>query len=297
MNKFNLNKSKILLWLFLSCLISACNTTKVATSETSSQAQYSPVPATSTSSAAENELAPPQAKARPSSPSRNASTSYNSANKSTASSLSVQNNVRSDERLGTKWGDDVSSYVTQVDLKRLSFNPIDETQIRYAGKQFSGRSINSISLASGKISFSVVDDRGRILPLYRDNERYYLPANDGQSYQLRYSNSSNQTFEIVASVDGLDVLDGGKASRSKSGYVLRPNSSFAIEGFRKSNSAVASFTFSKPKESYAANSASGSIQNTGVIGTVVYELKAPKYDPPKKSNDGYAPAPNAFPAD
>ncbi len=270
-----MNKSKILLWLFLTCLISACSTTKVVTSDTASETEYAPVP-----------------EARPiPAPSRALSTA-----KSTADAV-AQNRVHSDERLGTKWGDDVSSYVTQVDLKRMSTQPIDETQIRYAAKQFSGRGVNGISLAAGKISFSIVDDRGRILPLYRDGQNYYLSANDGQSYQLRYSNTSNQTFEIVASVDGLDVLDGGRASRLKSGYVLRPNSSFAIEGFRKSNSSVASFTFSKPKDAYAANSANGSIQNTGVIGTVVYELKAPKYYPPKKINDGYAPTPNAFPAD
>lgn len=269
-------KSKFLLWLFLTCLISACSTTKVTTSETSSEAEYAPARQAGTST-------------RPASPPTHA--------KANARLASTQNNVRSDERLGTKWGDDLSSYVTQVDLKRLSSSPIDETQIRYASKQFSGRGINSISLAAGKISFSVVDDHGRVLPLYRDGQNYYLSANDGQSYQLRYSNSSNQTFEIVASVDGLDVLDGGRASRSKSGYVLRPYSSFAIEGFRKSHSSVASFTFSKPQNSYAANSASGSIQNTGVIGTVVYELKMPKSYPIKKQNDGYAPAPNAFPAD
>jgi hypothetical protein len=261
-----MNKSKILLWLSLCALISACSTTKYAPSndatrlETESAPSAKPVP-------------------RP------------------ASMTSKQNQVRSDERLGTKWGDDVSSYVTQVDLKRLSNRPIDETQVRYANKQFSGRSINSISLAAGKVSFSIVDDRGRILPLYRDGQNYYLSALDGQSYQLRYSNTSNQTFEIVASVDGLDVLDGSLASRSNSGYVLRPYSSFAIEGFRKSNSSVASFTFSRPKDAYAANSANGSVQNTGVIGTVVYELKAPEYNPSKNLKNGYAPAPNAFPAD
>lgn len=265
-----MNKSKILLCLLLSGLFTACSTTNTTKdSSTASEADYAPAPVPE----------PPAAKM------------------ASSQGTSAQNRVRSEERLGTKWGDDMSSHVTQIDLKRLSQNPVDETQIRYANKQFSGRSINSISLAAGKISFSIVDDRGRILPLYRDGQRYFLAANDGQSYQLRYSNTSQQTFEIVASVDGLDVLDGRQASRSKSGYVLRPYSSFAIEGFRKSNSSVASFTFSKPQDSYAANSSSGSIQNTGVIGTVVYELEAPKYYPMKKPDDTYAAAPNAFPAD
>lgn len=58
--------------------------------------------------------------------------------------------------------------------------------------------INGISLASGKISFSVVDDRGRTLPLYRDGQQYFLSAREGQSYVLKYSNSSAQTYEIVA---------------------------------------------------------------------------------------------------
>lgn len=209
---------------------------------------------------------------------------------------SSTNRVSTSQQLGTKWGDDVSSYVQQVNLKRLSNQPVDETQIRYAGKQFSGRSINSISLAAGKVSFSVLDDRGQNLAMYREGQRYFLSGNDGQSYQLRYTNSSAQTFEVVASVDGLDVLDGRQASRQKSGYVLHPYSSISIEGFRKSNSAVASFTFSSPQQSYAANNSQGSIQNTGIIGTVIYELKAPKVERVPQ-NVGYAPAPNAFPAD
>lgn len=261
-----------LLWLFLSGFLAACSSTQVQTDTQSS-----------------NNMDAEPSYAETSSPNMMKSSTVKVA-------PTTNNKMTSEDRLGTKWGDDITSNVTQVDLKRLSSKPISETMILYAAKQFQGRSINSISLGAGKINFSVVDDHGKILPLYRDGEYYYLSANDGQSYQLRYTNSSNQTFEIVASVDGLDVLDGSKASRYNSGYVLRPYASFAIEGFRKSNSSVASFTFSKPKDAYAANSAKGSIQNVGVIGTVVYEVKAPKA-PLKPNSDGYAPAPNAFPAD
>lgn len=96
-------------------------------------------------------------------------------------------------------------------------------------------------------------------------------------------------------MDGVDVINGREASRSNSGYVLNPYESLKIEGFRKSNSAVASFTFSKPEDSYAANSDHGSIQNAGVIGTVIYALEAPESD--AKPINKYAPPPNAFPAD
>lgn len=203
--------------------------------------------------------------------------------------------VANHERLGTAWGDDIQSQVSEVDLRRLSNKPVAEALLRYANKDFQGRSVNSIALNAGKISFSVVDDRGQPLTLYRADQQYFLAGKNGQSYQLRYENHTGKTFEVVASVDGLDVINGRQASRQNGGYVLEPYQTLDIEGFRKSNAAVASFTFSQPKDAYAANTASGSIQNTGVIGTVVYELKVPEVK--QRSNSQYAPAPNAFPAD
>jgi len=202
----------------------------------------------------------------------------------------VQNaQVAKSEKLGTKWGDEISSKVKEVNLKRLSSSPIAESQV--------GKAVNSLSLAAGKISFSIVDDAQRPLPLFRDGQQYYLSGKDGQSYQLKYQNHSNSTFEVVASVDGLDVIDGRAASRSNSGYVLRPQGELIIEGFRKSDSAVASFTFSRPEDAYAANSDHGSIQNTGVIGTVIYPLQSMAATDKAADASKYAPPPKALPAD
>ena len=103
---------------------------------------------------------------------------------------------------------------------------------------------------------------------------------------MHYKNNSNTTYEIVASVDGLNVLNGRAASRQDAGYVLRPRGELTIEGFRKDDNTVAAFTFGAPQDAYAAHSAHGSVQNTGIIGTVVYELQG---DTPR--------TPNAFPAD
>ncbi len=203
--------------------------------------------------------------------------------------------ISSEERLGTSWGDDIQSQVTEVDLRRLSNKPVAEVLLRYANKDFQGRAVNSIALNAGKISLSVVDDRGHGLALYRADQQYFLAGKNGQSYQLRYENHTGKTFEVVASVDGLDVINGRAASRHNAGYVLEPYNTLDIEGFRKSNDAVASFTFSQPKDAYAANSVSGSVQNTGIIGSVIYELKVPEVK--QRSNNQYAPAPNAFPAD
>ena len=207
----------------------------------------------------------------------------------------ANNQVAADEKLGTKWGDEIDSHVTEVQLKRKSDSPLAETIVQYADKNYKGKTVNSISIAAGKVSFSVIDDHGNRIPMYRVGQSYYLSGREGQSYQLQYENNTAKTFEVVASVDGVDVIDGSEASRSNSGYVLHAHDSLKIEGFRKSESAVASFTFSKPKDAYAANSENGSIQNAGVIGTVLYELEAPE-DEAKPVNK-YAPPPNAFPAD
>ncbi|MEF9994463.1 MAG: hypothetical protein RSA22_08185 [Acinetobacter sp.] len=205
--------------------------------------------------------------------------------------------VSADEKLGTKWGDEVTSHVTEVNIKRLSDQPIAESQVRYANKQYQGKTVNSISLAAGKISFSIVDDVDAVLPLFREGQSYFLAGQDGQSYQLKYENHTDSTFEVVVSVDGIDVLDGSTASRTNSGYVLHPHSELKIEGFRKSDSAVASFTFSKPEDAYAANSNNGSIQNTGIIGTVIYQLETPDSKDDINDSSKYAPPPKAFPAD
>ena len=87
-------------------------------------------------------------------------------------------------------------------------------------------------------------------------------------------------------MDGLNVLNGRAASRQDAGYVLRPRGSLSIEGFRKDDNTVAAFTFGAPNDAYVAHSAHGSVQNAGIIGSVVYELAD---DNPR--------APNAFPAD
>jgi len=224
-----------------------------------------------------------------------ASQSQTEATSADAAAEAANNQVAADEKLGTKWGDEIDSHVTEVQLKRKSDSPLAETIVQYADKNYKGKTINSISIAAGKVSFSVVDDHGNRIPMYRVGQSYYLSGREGQSYQLQYENNTAKTFEVVASVDGVDVIDGSEASRSNSGYVLHAHDSLKIEGFRKSESTVASFTFSKPKDAYAANSENGSIQNAGVIGTVLYELEAPE-DEAKPVNK-YAPPPNAFPAD
>lgn len=181
-----------------------------------------------------------------------------------------------EERLGTQWGDEVASSVRVVThMQRTGADPVDEAVLRYAGKAFRGRSIQALSLAAGKVEMRVQSD-GRPLAMVRDGGDYYVQGKDGQAYQLVYRNLSGDAYEIVASVDGLDVLSGQAASRKAAGYILQPRATLVIEGFRKDAHTVASFLFAKPEDSYAANTPAGSIRNTGIIGTAVYRLYTPQ---------------------
>lgn len=229
------------------------------------------------------------AQSTPTEPNQNESKQDRSANMQTDSiQAEAMQDATESERLGTQWGDDVDSKATMVDLRRVSEEPIGEMTVSYADKSYKGRAVNSMSLIAGKVDFSVSTDSGK-LPLYRDAGNYYLQGKAGQAYRLHYHNNSSNTYEIVASIDGLNVLDGSAASRYDAGYVLDPNGDLVIEGFRKSESAVASFIFSKPDNAYAANTDTGSIENTGVIGTVIYEIYDPAEPKPQKAK--------AYPAD
>lgn len=201
----------------------------------------------------------------------------------------AQAGARYEEKLGTQWGDEVAVNFQQVDLRRKSEQVLDEQIVEYRASPVAGTKIRNISLVAGKISFAVQDDAGQPLPLVRQQGKYYLQGKAGQAYQLVYENHSAQIYQIVASVDGLNVLTGEAASRQGRGYVLRPHSKVVITGFRKSDDAVASFIFSAPSEAYAAHTPQGSPVNVGLIGMAIFEL----YDPHAKA----APQASAFPAD
>lgn len=207
------------------------------------------------------------------------------------------NAISSDERLGTVWGDEIQSSITEVEATRKTSEPIATTSIHYADKVFNGKKLNSLSLLGGKISMNIITDDGSSYPLVRQNNNYYLSAKAGQNYTLWYQNHTDNTYEIIASVDGLDVINGTSASVYHNGYILRPNDVVMIDGFRKDADTVASFTFGKPEDSYANHNHEGDISNTGIIGTAIYELtisKPKQYAPPPNAQPNNKP--NAFPA-
>ncbi|MEK7952473.1 hypothetical protein [Luteolibacter soli] len=121
---------------------------------------------------------------------------------------------------------------------------------------------------------------------YYPRERRFVVGSLGDSYSILLKNRCKSRLEVVLSVDGLDVFDGKAASFSKQGYVIAPNETLEVKGWRTSPDTVARFRFSSVGGSYA-NLAHGDHRNVGVIGMAVFAEKG--VDPwtwmPREVND------------
>lgn len=212
-------------------------------------------------------------------------------------------------QLGTQWGEGLESKTRSVVTKRLSAQPEDVASLGYNEASAVRRAVGdnperrlSMLLADGDVEWSVLDEDGRALPLQRarrgagPDDMFRLAGVEGSRYTLRFRNLSERSYEVIATVDGLDVLNGKPGSLRNGGYVLRPLQALTIEGFRKSQNEVAAFRFAAPGRAYAANSEAGDVRNIGVIGAALFELEEP--DAPRRQRRDAAPAqPSAFPAD
>ena len=115
----------------------------------------------------------------------------------------------------------------------------------------------------------VVDERGRPLETIRISGRLYVVGQQGDRYRLRVHNHTPGSVEVVASVDGLDVMDGRRTNLEKRGYLVEPFATLVIEGFRRNLSEVAAFRFGAVTDSYAART--GDDRNVGVIGFAFFD--------------------------
>lgn len=126
---------------------------------------------------------------------------------------------------------------------------------------------------SGPYSVQVVDDAGRPLPAFSHRGRTHVVGTRGARYLLRVRNQTGRRVEVVASVDGRDVVDGKPAAVAKPGYVVPPWGEVVIDGFRLSEEAVAAFRFGTVERSYAARM--GDARDVGVIGVAFFPEAAP----------------------
>ena len=181
--------------------------------------------------------------------------------------------------LGTEWGEERVSRVHDVAFVRadedrpfavasLNYNDRAGVDALVQTRAARGPILRQEDAAGGAISVAVHDGSGESLEAVHIGDRTFVIGQAGQRYTLVLTNHTGRRFEAVATVDGLDVVNGKSGGLKNRGYVLMPFSTLEIDGFRQSQSTVAAFRFSRVSDSYAAQVGQG--RNVGVIGVAFF---------------------------
>ncbi|PRP99625.1 hypothetical protein [Enhygromyxa salina] len=185
--------------------------------------------------------------------------------------------------LGTAYGEHRHSSVETVGFRRadpstpdvvfsIRYNDVGGVRAAASHKRTRAFSDDALQQHAG-LSFALLDDRGDVLPAASVGSELWAVGQPEARYSLAIANDTSSAFEVVTSVDGLDVIDGAPASFSKRGYIVDPFSSVVIDGWRTSESSVAAFRFSSIEDSYSERMGDG--RNVGVIGAAFFR-EAPR---------------------
>lgn len=212
--------------------------------------------------------------------------------------------------LGTSYGERLTSHVTEtVFVRRDEHRPSARLELGYddpAGAfapypAWSPDLPTTIASAGQRgLSVTLVDERGQPLPATRSPHRGLLTAVGAvnQRYELVIHNDTAERYEVVISVDGIDVIDGTDASYEHDGYVIDPHDSLSVAGWRTDYHGVAAFRFADVPDSYGGQT--GRPHNVGVIGVAFFdERSAPRrqaWTPAPNEGRPYSPSPDPFPA-
>jgi len=186
---------------------------------------------------------------------------------------------RSRPGLGTEWGEERDSPIRDVPFKRSDArHPLAETELRYDDERgvrglaaySAGRSAreHATSAAGGAISIWLQDGDSKPLDVVQTAGRTLVIGDAGQRYSIFLENHTAHRFEAVATVDGLDVINGKPGTLSNRGYLLLPYETLEIDGFRQSEQTVAAFRFGRVSNAYAAQVGPG--RDIGVIGIAFF---------------------------
>lgn len=224
------------------------------------------------------------------------------ARKSGASRSEAAPPPRERPGLGTEWGEARTSRVHDVAFVREAGAPFATATLNYndrrgvdamVTREARRESFRDVSTGGGAVSISVRDEGGDPLEAVKVGGRTFVIGESGQRYTIVLTNRTSHRFEAVATVDGLDVVNGRPGSFENRGYVLMPFATLEIEGFRQSASSVAAFRFAAVKDSYAAQV--GSARNVGVIGVALFAERGDAFVPESELRLRESASP--FPAD
>jgi hypothetical protein len=188
--------------------------------------------------------------------------------------------------LGTSWGEQVYSPATTQPFVRSAIDPWATVALHYNDREgvmahaaYLGAATTPLEVyaGDGSIGISLVDEAGALLPGLTSAGRALIAGDDGARYRIVIRNGSSARFEVVASVDGVDVIDGQPASVDRRGYVVAPYGTLVIDGFRTSNAQVAAFRFGRVAESYAAQTTGD--RNVGVVGVAIFAERGAVWSP------------------
>jgi len=181
--------------------------------------------------------------------------------------------------LGTAWGETRRSPTTTAPFVRDSASPFAVAAVWYNDRtganamsrysDYRAGDGGAVPVLGGALTVSLRQESGGVYPGFFAGGKYYAIGEAGQRYIIVIRNNTGYRYECVASVDGLDVIDGRTAAYTKRGYLIQPYGTLEIEGFRRSEDAVAAFRFSSVRGSYTARSGKGDA-NVGVIGVAFF---------------------------
>ncbi len=188
--------------------------------------------------------------------------------------------------LGTTFGEQVYAPISFAPFARASSQPWAEVLLHYndadgvdAHAAYLGTRPQPLEIyaGDGSLAVALVDEAGRTLPGVQANGRTLIVGADGQRYKIVVRNATTARFEVVASVDGLDVIDGKPADPNRRGYIVDPHDVLVIDGFRTSNANVAAFRFGRVADSYAARTSGD--RNVGVVGLAIFAERGAVWTP------------------
>jgi hypothetical protein len=179
--------------------------------------------------------------------------------------------------LGTTFGEDVYAPISFTPFQRASSAPWAEVALHYndadgvaAHAAYLGATPRPLEIyaGDGALAVALTDELGRTLPGVSAQGRTLIVGEDGARYRIVVRNATTARFEVVASVDGLDVVDGKPADPNRRGYIVDPYDTLVIDGFRTSDANVAAFRFGRVADSYAAQTSGD--RNVGVVGLAIF---------------------------